>query len=344
MALLIDKIHNINSYTLDILSYLNGDSSRQINECINKFNLSDTVRFDRAKTFSIVNHVLASLISIYSFTNNERVKLQLTELGNRLLASFDYDDGSGNLNVNKVCPSMYMTLGPNPKYINDGVNSGIPVAEAGSVFVEMHALSDSLSDDSYNKASKFCEDTIEKVLEKETTYSVTHGVLVPEMPRVMFHRASERFSGFKTLGAGADSFVEYLLKIFIYTSDKKYLTKWANIHYDAAMHMTWTGKFTSNMKDAPSTFTLMGEVYDYGSLNLYMNHYLYMQPVNMIMGVHILRQMNMITAEQRNKIEQNAKDLMMTCYYVFGSPSDNPDLGFADAIRGDRAQGTISTE
>jgi hypothetical protein len=164
--------------------------------------VNSTLSFDvdvEVSTFEMTIRALGGLLSAHALTKESILLSQATDLGNRLLRAFDTPTGLPAAKVN-------LRTGPVPPRPTEM----LVLSEVGTLSLEFLALSDATGDPRYRNAV----DAIATRLAKLAT-------AVPErqLPPILMSPADGQpvLGSMASLGAGGDSYYEYLLKAWLQT-------------------------------------------------------------------------------------------------------------------------------
>lgn len=254
--------------------------------------------------FETTIRILGSLISTFHLTADELYLRKAEELGVRLASSFETRNGLPwprcYLNVTGVCT------------VHDNLGDSIYIAEVGTLQLEFRAL----SHHSRHPLVKRLRVVVERIVgylqnAPSTTRRLSYEALVPyamSLSKGMYN------TNMVTLGAPADSYFEYLVKVWIQGGRRE--TAYWNMFADVVDGMLNIAVYTSSRGD-----TLVRDVLpDANGVKFQhkMDHFACFLPGAIILGIEGLPKND----ERRGKWEWLATELTETCFNMYArSPS-----------------------
>ena len=204
--------------------------------------VTDSLDFDKevfVKTFEMNIRVLGGLLSIYSFTTNEKVLHQAKDFADRLLPAFRSKTG---------LPHYYVNL-KTGEVKGDTIN----VAEAGSCLLEMAILSYYLNDPTYYQTAK---NATKQIYNRRSDLGLLGRDIHVETGEWTFKNSM--------VGAYVDSYFEYLYKTWWLFEDPELKKMWDSMFPQLHIYLSeevgnnlWYGKADMETgKLANSTITL----------------------------------------------------------------------------------------
>ncbi|KAI8813187.1 hypothetical protein BJ742DRAFT_735508 [Cladochytrium replicatum] len=166
--------------------------------------------------FETTIRVLGGLLSAYELDGDIRLVKKAEELAKRLLPAFETQTGIPYSQIN-----LKTGLFGKDSYVD--MKKTTQIAEAGTLQLEFQYLSDITGNPIYAEKALFA---MEQIL---ATKKPVKGLY----PRDIFVEDLEFADEIYEIGAGADSFYEYLLKLWLSTGDDRY---W-EVYYDSAQAM-----------------------------------------------------------------------------------------------------------
>jgi len=166
--------------------------------------IKDSVSFDKdifVKTFEVNIRVLGGLLCMYEYTGDPRILAQTKDFGDRMLKAFNSPTG---------IPYYWVNL-------KTGATKGAEVntAEAASYMFEMGILSYYTKNPVYYQAAK-----------KANLYIWNKRSKIDLVGEVINNESGEWINRNSYIGAGADSYFEYLLKTWILFKDPQLKPIW----------------------------------------------------------------------------------------------------------------------
>lgn len=271
-------------------------------------NSLDFGRVGRVIVFETVIRILGGLMSMYHLSGDDMYLAKAEELGARLAASFETPSGMPwprcYLNETGRCES------------HRAMDDALYLAEVGSVQLEFRAL----SHHSRHPLAKRMRGVTERIIARlQTTgsnavrLSGEHAVLLP----YALQRTNGRYcTNMITTGAPADSYFEYLVKVWVQGEGKE------DVYWDLFARvvdsMVAIGSYTSKHGDTIMRDMLPSQD---GSTHFShkMDHFTCYIPGMIVLG---LRGLGAEEVERRAKWESFAENITDTCYNMYAkSPS-----------------------
>lgn len=268
----------------------------------------DFARVGSVIVFETVIRILGGLLSMYHLSGDEMYLAKAEELGARLAASFETPSGFPwprcYLNETGRCES------------HTAIGDSLYLAEVGSVQLEYRAL----SHHSHHPLSKRMRGVTEDIIARlQVAGSLTarlegpHAVLLP----FALSRLSGNYStNLVTLGAPADSYFEYLVKVWV-QGGRKEKVYW-DLFAGVVDSMAAIGLYTSKHGDTITRDVLPGHD---GRMHFShkMDHFACYIPGMIILGLDGLGPEE---SERRTRWEGLAEAITETCYKMYvKSPS-----------------------
>ncbi|PVZ99807.1 hypothetical protein BB558_004164 [Smittium angustum] len=270
---LIDSLDTL--YIMDM-----HDDFKKARDFVETIDFSKTVGVDSISFFETTIRVLGGLISAYDLSNDKIFLKKAVEIADILLIAFDQNSGI-----------PYKKIDVNNKKAIYGY--GTSIAEIGSFQLEFMRLYNLTGNIEYHKKSQHVIDFIDKS-------EVPISGLYPKLVNI----TSGQLEGILTLGGDADSFYEYLLKLYIMhgKNGEQFRRMYEQSVDSIKEHMIYRSNkgskliFVSELYE--STFAPSGE----------MQHLACFLPGLLALGSKELNRPDDLKL---------AKELMKTCYYFY---------------------------
>ena len=164
--------------------------------------VNTSLSFDQdaeVSTFEMTIRALGGLLSAHALTREPLFLSKATDLGDRLLRSFDTPTGLPT-------PKVNLRRGP----VTPAPGEMLVLSEVGTLQLEFSALSDVTGDAKYRRAV----DAVSEKLSKQAP-----GYPQPHLGPILLHPTdgTPQIGAMASMGAGGDSYYEYLLKAWLQT-------------------------------------------------------------------------------------------------------------------------------
>uniref|UniRef100_A0A7S3UZW4 alpha-1,2-Mannosidase n=1 Tax=Aplanochytrium stocchinoi TaxID=215587 RepID=A0A7S3UZW4_9STRA len=268
-------------------------------------------------TFEMGIRVLGGTLAAYEFTKDELYLRKARDAGDRLLRAFDTSSGIPAKTIHLIfgAPKWFAKLrGAEQKRENS-------LAGAGSLQMELSHLSYLTKDPKYDNAGKGAVKALKKAHEEllQGEHGNLHGYL-GLFPRSFDVDSGKASQPYFTVGSGADSFYEYLLKLYILEGgkDQELLAMYIRAMDDIIENLVMDFKF-NNEEDGIGKIL----VESYGSKRTKvkkMHHLTCFMPGLLALGADYGKRNNVPKLEKRYDEHMTvAKGLMQTCVYFYTS-------------------------
>lgn len=258
--------------------------------------------------FETVIRILGGLLSMYHLSGDTMYLSKAEELGARLAVSFETPKGL-------PWPKCYLNeTGRCESHVSTG--DSLYLAEVGTVQLEYRALAHHSKDPLIHKLRDISEEIIKQLQVAESSMArlrEPHGGLLPYAISMKTGRYS---TNMVTMGAPADSYFEYLVKVWIQGGRREKI--YWDLFAQAMDSMIEVGLYTSSHGD-----TIVREVLAQGDgklrYNDKMDHFSCYIPGMIVLGLDGLGRED---TERRKRWERVAEELTETCYKMYSkSPS-----------------------
>ncbi|KAJ3263777.1 Mannosyl-oligosaccharide 1,2-alpha-mannosidase IA, partial [Borealophlyctis nickersoniae] len=168
--------------------------------------------------FETTIRILGGLLSGYELDGDQRLLRKAVELGNKLLSAFQTPNGF---------PLNYVNLTSGYATDSNGGATSVNLAEIGTLQLEFQYLTDVTGNPEYAEKALFVFEQLHAFKRNfKGLYTLNYGI-----------DSTTVWSGSYGIGAGADSFYEYLLKVWLATGEERYRVWYDEAAQDIATHL-----------------------------------------------------------------------------------------------------------
>ncbi|KAJ3068553.1 Mannosyl-oligosaccharide 1,2-alpha-mannosidase IB [Podochytrium sp. JEL0797] len=176
---------------------------------------------DRISVFETTIRIVGGLLGAYDLDGDPRLLAKCVDLADRMMPAFDTPNG---------IPLNFLNLSSGVAYDYNGGFNGVGLAAAGTLQLEFQYLSDVTGDPKYQKAALY-------VWEQMQSMNLNVPGLFPDwLDTTSLFAPGWSFQ----IGGMADSYYEYLLKVWLSTGDEKYYTYFTTAAHSIANYMVAT--------------------------------------------------------------------------------------------------------
>ncbi|ORY44718.1 hypothetical protein BCR33DRAFT_716687 [Rhizoclosmatium globosum] len=194
----------------------------------------------RISVFETTIRVLGGLLGAYDLDGDRRLLEKAVQLADRLLPAFDTANG---------IPLNFLNISSGVAYDYDGKFKGVGLAAAGSLQLEFQYLSDVTGDSKYQEAALYVYEQMQ---------SMEHNV--PGLFPDWLDTETLRAPGWSfQIGPMADSYYEYLMKLWLSTGEEKYYTYFHTASHSIVNHLVATSSDNSHIYIPVSDITKFGD-------------------------------------------------------------------------------------
>ncbi|KAI8613857.1 glycoside hydrolase [Chytriomyces sp. MP71] len=180
---------------------------------------------EHVNVFESTIRILGGLLAAYDLDGDKRLLEKATELADRFLPAFDTATGF---------PLNFISLSSGIAYDYHGKFESVLLAAAGSLQLEFQYLSDTTGNPKYQEAALY----VYEQLQSMTTF--VPGLFPDWLNASSFDAPGQSFH----LGGGADSYYEYLLKLWLSTGETKFFQMYETAANSISTYMvqkSWVG-------------------------------------------------------------------------------------------------------
>ncbi|KAI8614585.1 glycoside hydrolase [Chytriomyces sp. MP71] len=159
---------------------------------------------ERVSVFETTIRVVGGLLGAYDLEGDPKLIGKCVELVDRLMPAFDTANG---------LPLNFMNLSSGVSYDHTGGFTGVSLAAAGTLQLEFQYLSDVTGEPRYQEAAIYVYDQMQAM------DTFIPGLFPDWLNTETFAVPEQSFQ----IGGGADSYYEYLLKVWLSTGERKFL-------------------------------------------------------------------------------------------------------------------------
>lgn len=268
----------------------------------------DFSQVGRVIVFETVIRILGGLISVYHMSGDEMYLTKAEELGARLAASFETPTGLPwprcYLNETGRCES------------HNAMGDALYLAEVGSVQLEYRALSHHSRHPLSKRMRQVTEDIISSLQVAGSLTARLEGPHAVLLPYALSRTSGNYSTNMVTTGAPADSYFEYLVKVWV-QGGRKEKVYW-NLFARVVDSMVSIGSYTSRHGDRIMRDVLPSQD---GTLHFShkMDHFTCYIPGMIVLGLDGLDKSEM---KRRKQWELLAEEITETCFKMYvKSPS-----------------------
>ncbi|KAJ3024645.1 UNVERIFIED_CONTAM: Mannosyl-oligosaccharide 1,2-alpha-mannosidase IB [Siphonaria sp. JEL0065] len=173
---------------------------------------------DRISVFETTIRVVGGLLGAYELDGDPRLLQKCVELVDRMMPAFDTANG---------IPLNFLNLSSGVAYDYNGGFNGVGLAAAGTLQLEFQYLSDVTGDPKYQEAALYVYEQMQSMEQN-----------IPGLFPDWLDTVSLKAPGWSfQIGGMADSYYEYLLKVWLSTGEDKYYKYFKTAAYSIANYM-----------------------------------------------------------------------------------------------------------
>ncbi|KAI9333123.1 glycoside hydrolase [Obelidium mucronatum] len=173
---------------------------------------------DRISVFETTIRVVGGLLGAYELDGDPRLLKKCVELADLIMPAFDTANG---------IPLNFLNLSSGVSYDYNGGFNGVGLAAAGTLQLEFQYLSDVTGDPKYQNAALYVYEQMQSMKQN------VPGLFPDWLDTVSLNAPGWSFQ----IGGMADSYYEYLLKVWMATGDEKYYEYFKTAAFSIANYM-----------------------------------------------------------------------------------------------------------